>query len=174
VAFGNLTVAANAEQCKRRARSLKRARPCHGVAGFTLLEVVVAFAITALALAGLVQATGVGLGSSDTAARTVEAVSEAQSLLAQAGIATPLASGESNGERDGFRWHIVIRPVATRPGVATTLTEAVARNAELLPPTVLYSIESTVRWRSSWREHRISLTTYRIGRGQAEAGSTDG
>jgi general secretion pathway protein I len=153
---------------------LKCARPCHDVAGFTLLEVVVAFAIAALALAGLVRATGVGLSSSDTATKTVEATSAAQSLLAQAGITAPLVPGESNGERDGFSWRIVIRPAATRPGVATTLTEAVARNADALPPTVLYSIESTVRWRSSWREHRINLITYRIGRGQAESGSTDG
>src|SRR5712692_215354 len=93
--------------------------------GFTLLEVLVAFAITALALVALVRGASAGLGSSDTATRTIEAVGRVQSLLAQVGVVSPLAPGETTGEQDGFRWRIVVTPVARQPGIPTTLVEAV-------------------------------------------------
>ena len=57
--------------------------------GFTLLEVVVALAIAALALVGLFQAGSGGLFAVDTAARAEEAVQRAQSHLAAVGRDSP-------------------------------------------------------------------------------------
>jgi len=56
--------------------------------GFTLLEVVVALAIAAVALVGLFQAGSGGLFAVDTAARAQEAIQRAQSHLAALGRST--------------------------------------------------------------------------------------
>ena len=66
--------------------------------GFTLLEVMVAFAIAALALAALTQAALGGLHATQAAAHTQEALSLAQSRLAAVAL-NPRA-----GEQSGDRW----------------------------------------------------------------------
>ena len=68
-------------------------------AGFTLLEVVVAVAIAALALVGLFQAGSGGLFAVDTAARAEEALQRAQSHLAALGRDAALVEGEFERRR---------------------------------------------------------------------------
>jgi general secretion pathway protein I len=83
-------------------------------AGFTLLEVIVAFAILALALTLL-------LGTMSGAAKQVHWADEAgraalhaQSLLDQAGVGAPLRAGHREGAfEDGrYRWVMEIAPYA--------------------------------------------------------------
>jgi len=62
--------------------------------GFTLLEVVVALAIAAVALVGLFRAGSGGLFAVDTAARAQEAVQRAQSHLAAVGRDAALVEGD--------------------------------------------------------------------------------
>ena len=62
-------------------------------AGFTLLEVIVAFAIASLALVGLFQAGSGGVFAVDTAARAEEALQRAQSHLAAVGRDAALVAG---------------------------------------------------------------------------------
>jgi general secretion pathway protein I len=80
-------------------------------AGFTLLEVLVAFAILAVALAGMLQAFGGGL---DTVRRTEaanESWSAARSLLERVGTELPLEAGQRSGtDEAGFAWTVAIRP----------------------------------------------------------------
>lgn len=80
--------------------------------GFTLIEVIIAFALLALALTLL-------LGSLSGAARQVRAADEAshatlhaQSLLAQVGVGQPLQVGRSQGEFAGsvYRWSLEVTP----------------------------------------------------------------
>ena len=80
--------------------------------GFTLLEVIVAFALLALALTLL-------LGSLSGAARQVReaedasrATLHAQSLLAQIGVGETLQSGQQEGqfEQGRYRWRLSIAP----------------------------------------------------------------
>jgi general secretion pathway protein I len=83
--------------------------------GFTLLEVVVALAIAAMALVGLFQAASGGLFAVDTAARAEEAVQRARSHLAAIGRSSDLVQGEfTDDDGDGYRWRLRVRPVATR------------------------------------------------------------
>jgi general secretion pathway protein I len=81
-------------------------------AGFTLIEVLVAFIISGLALAVLVHAGIEGLRASSLSARYQEALARAQSHLAAAVDASQ--PGDRQGdEGDGFHWHVRITPVAT-------------------------------------------------------------
>jgi len=91
--------------------------------GFTLIEVIIAFALLALALTLL-------LGSLSGAARQVRAADEvshatlhAQSLLAQVGVGEPLQVGRSQGEfsGSGYRWSLEVSPYVDplRPQRAT-------------------------------------------------------
>ena len=80
--------------------------------GFTLLEVVVALAIAALALVGLFQAGSGGLFAVDTAARAEEAVQRAQSHLAAVGRDAALVQGDfTDDDGGGYRWRLRVRPV---------------------------------------------------------------
>lgn len=82
-------------------------------AGFTLIEVVVALAIAGLGLGMLVAATGTGLQSTSAADSYVQAVSHAQSHLAEVGRSLPLRRGNYTGDDGGFHWRIHIAdPVA--------------------------------------------------------------
>lgn len=81
-------------------------------AGFTLLEVIIAFALLALALTLL-------LGSLSGASRQIRwaddasgAALHAQSLLAQVGVGEALEPGRSEGEFGGseYRWTLDVAP----------------------------------------------------------------
>src|SRR4029077_5866355 len=83
--------------------------------GFTLLEVVVALAIAALAIVGLFQAASGGLLAVNTAGRVEEAVQRAQSHLAAVGRSATLIQGEFTDDDGGcYHWRLRARPVGTR------------------------------------------------------------
>src|SRR5258705_8189842 len=87
--------------------------------GFTLLEVVVALAITGLALVGLFRAGSGGLFAVDTAARGEEAVQRAQSHLAAVGRDAALVGGEFTGDDGGrFPWALPVSPRASPQALA--------------------------------------------------------
>src|SRR6267142_6098252 len=87
--------------------------------GFTLLEVVVALAIAALAIVGLFQAASGGLLAVNTAGRVEEAVQRAQSHLAAIGRNAALVQGEfTDDDGGGYRWRLRARPVAARQALS--------------------------------------------------------
>ncbi len=125
-------------------------------AGFTLLEVVVALAIAALALVGLFQAGSGGLFAVDTAARAAEAVQRAQSHLAAIGRNAALTAGDSTGDDGGgYRWRLRVQPVATRPGASADNPSAAA--------LTLFDVEVAVSWRARGRDRAVVLKTLRLG-----------
>ena len=131
--------------------------------GFTLLEVLVAFAIAAPALAVLYQG---GVGSMEitrAAASYQEAMSRAQSRLdALAGDA--LAPGEQDGDDgDGFRWRTRIAPVAT----LTPLRVAAPRGSPYVAGTTLYNVSVEVSWRGARGVRTFALDTRRLGAASA-------
>ncbi len=88
-----------------------RTEPQNGQAGFTLLEVMAAFVIAALASLVLYQAGFNGAAETATAARYQEAIVRAQSRLASIGTLTPLQEMQSNGDDGGgFHWALSIKP----------------------------------------------------------------
>src|SRR5713226_7483329 len=81
--------------------------------GFTLLEVVVALAIAALALVGLFRAGSGGVLAVDVAGRVDEAIERAQSHLAEFGRVAAITPVETAGDDgDGYRWRVRTRSLA--------------------------------------------------------------
>src|SRR5262249_5860463 len=79
--------------------------------GFTLIEIVVALAILAVALTALFQAFSSGLRAAGVTERQASAVMLARSLLDRVGQDIPLVAGEKAGvTEDGLRWGIAIAP----------------------------------------------------------------
>ncbi|MDH5822352.1 prepilin-type N-terminal cleavage/methylation domain-containing protein [Luteimonas sp. RD2P54] len=132
--------------------------------GYTLIEVLVAFAVLALALTLL-------LGTLSGAARQVRwsadagrAALHAQSLLAQVGVGEVLQPGRSDGAlEDGrYRWVLEVEPYV---------------DPELPPPALvdpfaprMLALHLTVAWGDSARE-RLELRSLRLVQPDVESGA---
>src|ERR1700754_588558 len=81
--------------------------------GFTLIEVLIAFAIAAMALGLLFQAASSSGGAAHLAGNYEEAISRAKSHMASLGRESDIAPGEQSGDDgSGFRWRVKITPSA--------------------------------------------------------------
>ncbi len=120
-------------------------------AGFTLLEVLVAFIIAALALGLLFQGGIGGLLTARIAGRYGEALSRAESHLAEATAGPTLTAGDSSGaEGGGFRWRVRIQPIDTAPVIDKTK-----------PVLALYAVDVLESWVENGRTRAVSLQTQR-------------
>ena len=116
--------------------------------GFSLLEVLVAFAILALTLGVLMNIFSGGLRNLGDGQQYTRAVLDAQSKLSEIGVSQPLAPGEVTGEFSGhYRWSARVTPVALSPGSNVSL----------------YQVNVTVKWGEGTGERAISLQTLKIG-----------
>ena len=121
-------------------------------AGFTLIEVLVAFLIAALALGVLFRGAVEGQAAAGTAARYQEALSRARSHLAAAEAAGPPSAGDQQGDDGGgFRWRM--RTVPLQAGAA----------AAGGPAPALFAVSVAVSWQADGRERAIQLDTRRLG-----------
>jgi general secretion pathway protein I len=124
--------------------------------GFTLLEVLVALAIAALALVAFFRAGGGGLMAVDTASRYEEAVQRAQSHLAALGRDVALLPGDSEGDDGGgYRWRLHIVPIASRQAPSPRGTGMTAVN--------LFDVEVAISWPGHERQRSVRLRTMRLG-----------
>jgi general secretion pathway protein I len=83
-------------------------------AGFTLVEVVVAFAIAAVVLGALYTLMAGALRGEGGAAARDQALAVARAHLEAIGIEQPLAAGETTGVYpNGVPWRLAIEPVET-------------------------------------------------------------
>jgi general secretion pathway protein I len=133
-------------------------QPCDD--GFTLLEVIVAFAISALAVALLYQGATGGLGATESAAKTTEAVLLARSHLAAIGHGAVIAPQDSNGvDGNGYTWHLHVRPAATRE---MNLSDSDRANDTKPTNAVLYDVVVTETWTDGPRTRTVALATRRF------------
>lgn len=126
------------------------------IRGYTLIEVIVAFALLALALTVL-------LGSLSNASRLIQradgagrATLYAQSLLDQTGVGEALRAGSRNGvfADQRYRWTLEVRPYfdPARGTVASTADGA-----------QLFQLALDVEWGTAAAQH-LQLRTLRLSR----------
>ena len=125
--------------------------------GFTLLEVLVAFAILAVALGAILQAFSQGLRVMTVAERHVAATLLAKTKLAEVGTAIPLEDGEFWGVFESdletpYEWRIVIEPFEGEEG-------AEAEFAGLR----IFQVAVEVGWDERFPARLVTLRTARTG-----------
>lgn len=127
---------------------MRHSREHEGDSGFTLIEILVALVVFALAFGVLAQIMQTGLRQSTVARSLAGATMLARSELARVGIEVPLQVGAVEGEsEDGLHWQTEIE----------LLVEA-SEDQSL----ALYQVQVTVAWGESPAEQMV-LTTLRTG-----------
>lgn len=120
-------------------------------AGFTLLEVLVALAIAAVALSTLIPMLGDVLRRATDTETMSAAILLAQSKLAAIGREHPLITGSSTGTTaEGLRWQARVE----RYG------DAAEQRAW---PVAAYAVTVEVRWQERGKDKSIALATLRLG-----------
>jgi general secretion pathway protein I len=128
--------------------------------GFTLLEVIIAFAISALAVSFLYQGVVGGLGATMNAGKTTEAVLLARSHLAAIGHGSAIAPQDSSGvDGDGYSWKLHIRPIQSRE---MNLSDSDRANDTKPTNAVLYDVQVTESWQDGPRTRAITIATRRF------------
>ena len=91
--------------------------------GFTLLEVLIAFAILAVTMAALMQAFSQGLRSLEVAEDYATATMLARSKMTEVGPIIPIEEGEHTGDlANGWQWHVVVQPFVGEESTTGELT----------------------------------------------------
>lgn len=126
--------------------------------GFSLLEVLVAFAILAISLGVLLQIFSRGTTTTIATAQYSRAVALAEARLAAVGSAIPLKEGATSGEpEDGFAWEVgVTRVEIGEPGAGPGLELSE-------PPVKAYRVTVSVLWPDGRRVRRLTLGSLRLG-----------
>ena len=144
---------------------LARRRPIHGPGyagistrgrqgGFTLLEMVAAFVVFALAFGLLMQINTSALRTARHSATYTHATLLAKSMLDQAGVGAPLEEGVEQGEFEGtdFTWELSVQrtePPAGEGGLVETIA------------VDLFRLELKVMWDEGGREREARFVTLR-------------
>ena len=123
--------------------------------GYSLLEVLVAFAILALAVGTILSLFATGLRNTAVASDYARALTLAESQLTYFQAIDPLklSSGDNEGVEDGLIWHSHVRPYDKVALAANT--------------TRLYRIDVDVSWHANGggKRRSVQLSTLRIGTG---------
>jgi general secretion pathway protein I len=118
--------------------------------GFTLVEVIAALAIAALALSSVFDVASEGLHRTGEAEAMAEGGSLAQSLLARLGNELPIARGTTTGEfSNGYRWRLEVAPYG----------EAGDQRAW---PVAAYTVAAEITWGAEEQQHSLLLKTLRL------------
>ncbi len=132
--------------------------PKRSTRGFTLLEVLVAFALLAVALTlllGTLSGAARQVGEADLRSR---AVLHAQSLLAATGVQAPLQEGQREGEWEDGRYHWSLQ---VQPYVEPRATGTMAAPVDAIGVPRLLELRLQVRW-SQRRGGQLEWRTLRL------------
>ena len=125
--------------------------------GFSLLEVLVAFAILALALGVLLQIFANSLRAVSSSEEYTHATLLAESKLATVGREIPLEEGETEGEFDDkYRWRVNIQPYQWEED--GEIVENLAAD--------IFQVNVEVYWGEQPRQRSVPLTTLRLAKKQ--------
>ena len=130
-----------------------RGRPRRREVGFTLVEVVVAFALLAMVLVTVFEIFTSGLARAGELERYSRALAIAQSEIAAAGVEEALTEGEMRGESSDreYRWTVTT--------VKYSEEADPSRSVPVVPYT-LFRIEARVAWTAATgAERNVNLAT---------------
>lgn len=145
-----------ANPCRSLARPSGSGRRGAAEHGFTLIEVLIAFLIAAMAVGAVVHAATGALASSRAAGRYDEAVARAESRLASLSAAVLDDSDRQGDEGDGFHWHVQVAAAGTAQltGKASAIPTGTA---------TLYRITVAMSWRDGGTRRAVRLDSARLG-----------
>ncbi len=118
-------------------------------AGFTLIEMVIAFAILGLSLSALYATFQNALTRSRHDAHLSEATMLARSVLARAGTEWPMSEGSSHGAWNEFTYELTERKITASPN-ETPLTLSTVQ------------VIATVTWSEFAGKRTFSLSTLKL------------
>lgn len=124
--------------------------------GFTLIEVLIAFLVAAMAVGAIAYAATGAVAASRAAGRYDEAVARAESHLALLSAA-PLGDSDRQGEEGGgFHWHVRVASAGTAP---------LAGGTDALPAgtATLYRVTVTLSWGDGGARRSVRLDSARLG-----------
>ena len=134
--------------------------------GFTLLEVLVAFVIAALALAVLYSGGIEGLAATRLASRRDEALARAAARMEAMCHGARLAPGlQSGDDGSGFSWRTQVQVAET-----ALLARGSADDPRPKLRLTLFSVGVTVSWPGGPRPHTVSLATRCLASAPDKAG----
>jgi general secretion pathway protein I len=129
-----------------------RAPVADDAAGFTLVEVLVAFTIVVLLMTAVLQVFSRGVAATGKSELVIEATLLAQSALESFAAGRPLVPGDTIDRVDEtFTRRISVKPRDDGRNLA-------ARPRAIQP----FEIEVTVSWSAGRRDNRISLQTIQL------------
>ncbi len=124
--------------------------------GFSLLEVLVAFAVLAISLGVVMRVFSASVRGALISEQYSRAMIVAESRLAAAIGKEELDEGVASGEtEDGYRWQVEIEPYVLEEGVD-----------DLRLRVKPYEVVASVSWTDGKAEREFALTTLRLGADQ--------
>lgn len=131
-----------------------KSRAQSAAAGFSLLEILVAFTLMALIVAVLMRVFSGGLQGSGLAEDYARATSLAENKLAGIGSETPLKTGELSGIEAGkYRWKI------TMQGYEDKAASAAPPQPQALMRVQLMEVAVSVAWSDYGKDRQVAMTT---------------
>lgn len=125
--------------------------------GVVLFEVLVALAITLIALDLFYGSITQALRLAHTTAAAEAAISRAQSHLAAINNAVLVPAVQSGDDGDGYRWSSQVTLAGTAPAPGK------ARSGPWAYGTALYMVSITISWREGRSERHFVLSSARLG-----------
>jgi general secretion pathway protein I len=137
--------------------------------GFSLLEILVAFAILSLSIGVLLRIFAGGGNISKTADDYYRAVITAEALLTGLGVETPLQPGVMQGTTEtGFRWTATVMPYPINPKLLGAQTGApmMSNSMGFLP----FWVEIAVEWGPEEDPRAFTLESLRLVMDRSQGG----
>lgn len=124
-------------------------------AGFSLLEILIAFSILALSLGILLNIFSGGLRRTIVFEEYQQAVIIAQAKMAAAGVELPLDEGQKQGQvLEKYNWSLIMQPLNT---------DDVAAVSEAMGVQV-YEVISRVQWMAGDNDRLVELITLKLSK----------
>ena len=115
--------------------------------GFSLLEILVAFSIMAIALTIVLRIFGSGVNAAVVSEEYSIAVQIAESLMARVGVEAPLEAGEISGaEAEYYEWLVRITPVISPQASLQKFKSQQPEETETAAALQLFSVRVEVVW----------------------------